>query len=328
MTADSAAAPGAAPIRFMSPITTTEWGRPSTIRARCGKPDPGGFQAGLSWITILRKREAFRAAFAGFDPAVHRRPGARPRCCGCWPIRASSATAARSRPPSPARRPSCASRRARAFRRSCGACRRHSPSSTGSPPGDVASRNRQRRGAMSKALKAEGFKFCGPTITYAFMQAVGMVNDHLVHLPMPPTQSRPCCRRTGRGACILGSCRTPAIGHQRGQHRQRLGAVPFGIADQAGHLLRPRGSGSPSPAGPSPPSHAPAPTSGRAARAGSPPRPRRRTCSIALDGVAPGGHRHHGDLGHRHLQPVQRRAFPAGRARTRSPRSSAPPICP
>jgi DNA-3-methyladenine glycosylase I len=33
---------------------------------------------------------------------------------------------------------------------------------------------------MSKALKAEGFKFCGPTITYAFMQAVGMVNDHVV----------------------------------------------------------------------------------------------------------------------------------------------------
>ena len=37
--------------------------------------------------------------------------------------------------------------------------------------------------AMSKALKKRGFTFCGPTITYAFMQAVGMVNDHMIHCP-------------------------------------------------------------------------------------------------------------------------------------------------
>ena len=59
-----------------------------------------GFQAGLSWLTILRKREGFRRAFAGFDPAAV--AGFGPTTwTGCWPTRPSSATGARSRPPSP-----------------------------------------------------------------------------------------------------------------------------------------------------------------------------------------------------------------------------------
>ena len=69
----SAAAGGRAPTRSMSPITTREWGVPECDdRALFEKLILDGFQAGLSWITILRKRENFRRAFAGFDPAEDR----------------------------------------------------------------------------------------------------------------------------------------------------------------------------------------------------------------------------------------------------------------
>ncbi len=68
LTARSAAS-GAAPIRFMSPITTTEWGVPEyDDRALFEKLILDGFQAGLSWITILRKRDNFRHAFDNFNP--------------------------------------------------------------------------------------------------------------------------------------------------------------------------------------------------------------------------------------------------------------------
>ena len=81
----------------------TDWGVPEyDSRALWEKLVLDGFQAGLSWITILRKREAFREAFAGFDPEIVARFG-----------------------------------------------------------------------------EAQGYKFVGPVIVYAFMQAVGMVNDHL-----------------------------------------------------------------------------------------------------------------------------------------------------
>ena len=55
-----------------------------------------GAQAGLSWATILRKREGYRRAFAGFDADCRRRASARPTSSACWPIRGSSATGSRS----------------------------------------------------------------------------------------------------------------------------------------------------------------------------------------------------------------------------------------
>ncbi len=141
-----------------------------------------GFQAGLSWITILRKRENFRAAFQGFDPDVLAQWGETDV------LRLlSDAGIVRHRG-----KIEGAITGARAFQRiearegfstflwnfvggqpiqtslvSLEQARAHSPESQ----------------AMSKALKAEGFKFCGPTITYAFMQACGMVNDHLLSCP-------------------------------------------------------------------------------------------------------------------------------------------------
>jgi DNA-3-methyladenine glycosylase I len=157
-----------------------EWGRPERdARALFEKLILDGFQAGLSWITILRKREAFRAAFEGFEPAAvarfdDRRVHELMQNVAIVRNRAKiegAILSARAWAEIEARqgfstylwdfvdgapvvnRP-----------------RRMSDIPTQSP---VSAR-------PSRDLKARGFKFCGPTIVYAFMQAVGMVNDHLV----------------------------------------------------------------------------------------------------------------------------------------------------
>jgi DNA-3-methyladenine glycosylase I len=161
----------------------SEWGVPEYDgRALYEKLILDGFQAGLAWITILRKREAFRAAFAGFRPdvisgwsegevarllgdagivrhrgkieatidgarawlAIEEREGFAPFL---WKF-----VDARPLQPNPA------------------------------TMADVPAETEVSR-QMSRALKAEGFRFCGPTIVYAFMQAVGMTNDHLVSCP-------------------------------------------------------------------------------------------------------------------------------------------------
>ena len=75
-----------------------EWGRPvSDDLGIFERLSLEAFQSGLSWLTILRKRENFRAAFAGFNPAP-RPDSARPTCPGFSPTRGSSATGRRSRP--------------------------------------------------------------------------------------------------------------------------------------------------------------------------------------------------------------------------------------
>ena len=141
-----------------------------------------GFQAGLSWITILRKRENFRQAFQGFDPEVMARWGEADvaRLLGDAGIvrhrgKIEGAIAG-----------------AQAFLR-IEAREGFSPFlwrfvdgkplQTGLRALSEARAESPESKAMSKALKAEGFKFCGPTITYAFMQAAGMVNDHLITCP-------------------------------------------------------------------------------------------------------------------------------------------------
>lgn len=161
----------------------TEWGVPEFDgRALWEKLILDGFQAGLSWITILRKREGFRAAFEGFDPvrvaewgepevaraladpgivrhrgkieatvgnarALLAMGGPAPFAALCWDAVGGA--------PRDGRRASMAEVPAR------------TPESV----------------ALSKALKARGFRFCGPTIVYAWMQACGLVNDHLVTCP-------------------------------------------------------------------------------------------------------------------------------------------------
>ncbi len=158
-----------------------EWGRPTIDDHRLfEKICLEGFQSGLSWLTILRKRDAFRASFQDFDfhkvanfsdkkvakllqnKAIVRHKGK---------IEATINNAARAiemeaefgslsawfwqfEPPQ-SRSPIITKEEA-CFRTTCGEAEK-----------------------MSKALKKRGWKFVGPTTSYAFMQAMGMVNDHL-----------------------------------------------------------------------------------------------------------------------------------------------------
>lgn len=157
----------------------TEWGRPETSsRALFEKLILDGFQAGLAWITILRKREAFREAFEGFAPERIARwgPSEVERLLGNPGIVRSRAKI------------EATIGNARAWQRIEErdgfdrflwryvdfAPRQNRWASMAEVPAETAESR-----ALSKALKAEGFKFCGPVIVYAFMQAVGMVNDHI-----------------------------------------------------------------------------------------------------------------------------------------------------
>ena len=158
-----------------------EWGVPERDpRALWEKLVLDGFQAGLAWITILRKREAFRAAFAGFDPDRVARFGAADRArlmADAGIIRSNAkidATIAGARIWLDMRE---AGEDFTQFLWSFvdGAPIQNHWASIREIPAQSA-----EAVAMAKALKAKGFKFCGPVIVYAFMQAVGMVNDHVV----------------------------------------------------------------------------------------------------------------------------------------------------
>ena len=152
-----------------------EWGRPVRDDRRLfEKLCLEGFQAGLSWLTILRKREAFRAAFAGFDPEVVAAFDeqdvarlvadagiVRHRGKIEATIANARATAALDVPladlvwsfaPSPRPRPRSLDEVPTATREST---------------------------ALSAELRRRGFRFVGPTTVYAFMQAMGLVDDHV-----------------------------------------------------------------------------------------------------------------------------------------------------
>jgi DNA-3-methyladenine glycosylase I len=161
-----------------------EWGVPERDdRALYEKLVLDGFQAGLSWITILRKREAFRRAFDGFEPEriarySKRKIEALMRDEGIVRNRMKIEGAVAS---------------ARAWLEIMETGAGFAPllwDFVGGKPivnryrriGDIPAETELSR-AISKDLKARGFKFCGPTIVYAFMQATGMVNDHLTGCP-------------------------------------------------------------------------------------------------------------------------------------------------
>jgi DNA-3-methyladenine glycosylase I len=158
----------------------TEWGVPEyDDRALFEKLILDGFQAGLSWITILRKREAFRSAFAGFDPAVIAR---------FEPAHVEALMLDRGIVRNRAKiEGAIASARAWLTIQERGGFSRFLWNFMDGRPiqthrlsrADVTPETELSR-QVSKALKAEGFVFVGPTIVYAFMQAVGMTNDHLV----------------------------------------------------------------------------------------------------------------------------------------------------
>jgi DNA-3-methyladenine glycosylase I len=159
----------------------TEWGVPEyDPRALWEKLVLDGFQAGLSWITILRKREAFRRAFAGFDPEVVARFGDEDRArllADAGIVRSPTKIEAAIRGAQ-----IWLDMRERGEDFSAflwdfvdGAPKQNAWTVVGEVPAKTAEAE-----AMSKALKAKGFNFTGPVIVYAFMQAVGMANDHLV----------------------------------------------------------------------------------------------------------------------------------------------------
>jgi DNA-3-methyladenine glycosylase I len=153
-----------------------EWGMPERdSRALWEKLMLDGFQAGLSWLTILRKREAFRSAFQGFEPAVVARfteddivrllqdPGI---------VRSRAKIAATIG-------------NARAYLAMAEAGEDFSAfvwGVAGGTPirytgGDIPAKTPLSE-ALSAALKRRGFKFVGPVIVYAWMQATGIVDDH------------------------------------------------------------------------------------------------------------------------------------------------------
>ena len=159
-----------------------EWGFPVVDDRRLfEKICLEGFQSGLSWLTILRKREAFRRAFAGFDFRVVARYGARDverlledasivrhrgkiestmnnarRALELVEAEGSLAAFAWGFEPADADRPRRMTREAL---------------------GELSQTDASR--ALAKELKRRGWTFVGPTTVYAFMQAMGLVNDHL-----------------------------------------------------------------------------------------------------------------------------------------------------
>jgi DNA-3-methyladenine glycosylase I len=157
-----------------------EWGVPEyNDRALYEKLILDGFQAGLSWITILRKRENFRRAFDDFDPAKIARYTPRKveklmQDEGIVRNRMKiEGTILSARAYLDVMEKEGFSRLLWDF--VGGRPKVNQFRSTSQVPAETAV-SRQ----ISKELARRGFKFCGPTIVYAFMQAVGMVNDHVV----------------------------------------------------------------------------------------------------------------------------------------------------
>ena len=154
-----------------APYHDEEWGRPQvTTRQLYEKICLEGMQAGLAWITVLRKREAFREVFAGFDPEVVAQLDVEPLLQDARIIRARAKLQA------------CVTN-ARAVLamdgglpelvwsyRQDGPARDTWQDLPASTPGSVD---------LAKQLKRLGFAFVGPTTAYSLMQACGVVNDHL-----------------------------------------------------------------------------------------------------------------------------------------------------
>ena len=168
----------------------TEWGRAVTDDVGLfERLSLEGFQSGLSWLVILRKRPAFRRAFADFDPGVVARftDDDTERLLGDAGIvrnrQKIAATIANARVLTEMDQPLAT------LLWSFAPQSRDRPSGPHEVPAVTAEST-----AMAKALRKQGFRFIGPTTCYALMQAVGMVDDHLDGCSAP---AMPPPRRTG-----------------------------------------------------------------------------------------------------------------------------------
>jgi DNA-3-methyladenine glycosylase I len=154
----------------------SEWGRPLRgTAALFERLSLEAFQSGLSWLMILRKREAFRSAFAGFDPAAV-------AAYDEGDVARLMADAGIVRNRAKVTATIANARAALALDRSLDdllwsfapAGDRPAPRTLDDVPARTGAST-----AMARALKARGFRFVGPTTAYALMQATGMVDDHL-----------------------------------------------------------------------------------------------------------------------------------------------------
>ena len=161
-----------------------EWGVPEyDSRALWEKLVLDGFQAGLAWITILRKREGMRDAFDGFDPEKVAAYGEADieRLLGdarTIRSRAKINSAIKGAQIWLEMRDNVANG-GEDFSEWLWSFVGGTPIQNNLTPGAHPTQSPESE-AMAKALKKRGFTFCGPVIVYAFMQAVGMVNDHVV----------------------------------------------------------------------------------------------------------------------------------------------------
>ena len=165
-----------------------EWGRPEhDDRKLFEMLILEGFQAGLSWITILKKWEAFRQAFDGFDPVI---------VAGYGPEKLEALMAdsgiVRNR-----RKVEAAVQNARAFldiQKEFGSFDRYLWGFTGGQvilnTDDAVRASSELSDRISEDLKRRGMKFVGSVIIYSFLQAVGVVNDHETECWRHPRQNR------------------------------------------------------------------------------------------------------------------------------------------
>ena len=177
-----------------------EWGQPVTDDNRLfEKLCLEGFQSGLSWYTILKKRENFRAAFHGFDIA---RVADMDEADIERLLRDAGIVRHRGKITSTINN----AHRAQAIQKEFGSLAayiwRFEPEAIAAPArlGEIPSETQASK-ALSKDLRKRGFSFVGPTTVYAFMQAMGLVNDHVAecHCRRGIEVARAELARPGRG---------------------------------------------------------------------------------------------------------------------------------
>ncbi len=185
-----------------------EWGFPALDeRGLFERMSLEAFQSGLSWRTILKKRDAFRAAFAGFDPQLVARfdDGDVARLL-------ADADIVRNRAKIEA---TLANARATVALRGGETLEAlilsHAPDREDPPPVSWAQvrSTRPQTVALARELKRRGFRFVGPTTLYALMQACGLVNDHLADCPVRPPVQR---ARQAAGLSVRPRSASPPAG--------------------------------------------------------------------------------------------------------------------